>query len=164
MAELESEIEFSDETFCSESVQRSNLAVSHTGGWHPRTPSRTLPSVASFCLRRIPALSPAVGRQSHDSCPPLCAGSKLKIYADHPEWSGSSQVDEGAPRRPIRSVGLAPSSHRSPVPARRRTTRYFLHGRRRVRAHFVRTLPEVSARARVYAVIVVLALARSLVL
>ena len=107
MAELESEIEFSDETFCSESVQRSNLAVSHTGGWHPRTPSRTLPSVATFCLRRTPTLSPAVGRQSHDSCPPLCAGSKLKIYADHPEWSGSSQLPRLMKVRPVaRSVRL----------------------------------------------------------
>ena len=62
-------------------------------------------SVANFCLRRIPALPPTVGRQSHDSCLPLCAGGILTIPPVHPVRPASSLAAAGAPRRLLRLVG-----------------------------------------------------------
>ena len=84
-----------------------NFAVSRSGGGHVRTLTRTFPSAASFCVRRIPALTPVAGRESHACCLPLCAGSKLNIHPVHPERPALSSTAEGAPRRPIRVVGPA---------------------------------------------------------
>ena len=53
----------------------------------------------------------------------------------------------GAPRRPIRSVGLAPSSHRLTIAPRRRTARDSLNGIRRSRAASMLSRYEFSRRA-----------------
>ena len=68
-----------------------------------------------FCLRRIPALPPSVGRESHDSCLPLCAGGMLNIPPDHPERPALSLAVAGAPRRPMRSVGAPQARVVSPL-------------------------------------------------
>ena len=72
-------------------------------------------SVANFCLRRIPALPPTVGRQSHDSCLPLCAGGILTIPPVHPVRPASSLAAAGAPRRSMRSVGAPQARVVSPL-------------------------------------------------
>ena len=78
-------------------------------------PVSNLISVANFCLRRIPALPPTVGRQSHDSCLPLCAGGILTIPPVHPVRPASSLAAAGAPRRSMRSVGAPQARVVSPL-------------------------------------------------
>ena len=78
-------------------------------------PVSNLISVANFCLRRIPALPPTVGRQSHDSCLPLCAGGILTIPPVHPVRTASSLAAAGAPRRSMRSVGAPQARVVSPL-------------------------------------------------
>ena len=48
------QVEFCDETFGSESVQRKNLAVGRSGRWHLRTPSRTLSQLPTFACAASP--------------------------------------------------------------------------------------------------------------
>ena len=78
-------------------------------------PVSNLISVANFCLRRIPALPPTVGRQSHDSCLPLCAGGILTIPPVHPVRPASSLAAAGAPCRSMRSVGAPQARVVSPL-------------------------------------------------
>ena len=48
------QVEFCDETFGSESVQRKNLAVGRSGRWHLRTPSRTCSQLPTFACAASP--------------------------------------------------------------------------------------------------------------
>ena len=150
-AKLESGIEFYDGAFFLEFLEHINFNVSRSGAPLLRSPPRTLSALPHFACAVHPALSPRAGCESHDSCPPVCAGSKLIIYHVHPERAAASLGAAGAPRRPIRSVGLAPSSHRLTIAPRRRTARDSLSGSRPSRAASILSLNELSRRAFLYA-------------
>ena len=108
-AKLESGIEFYDGAFFLEFLEHINFNVSRSGAPLLRSPPRTLSALPHFACAVHPALSPRAGCESHDSCPPVCAGSKLIIYHVHPERAAASLAGAGAPRAPIRFVGPSPS-------------------------------------------------------
>ena len=108
-AKLESGIEFYDGAFFLEFLEHINLTVSRSGAPLLRSPPRTLSALPHFACAVHPALSPRAGCESHDSCPPVCAGSKLIIYHVHPERAAASLAGAGAPCAPIRFVGPSPS-------------------------------------------------------
>ena len=103
----ETEIDFCDGVFFLELVQCINFTESRLGALLPRNPLRTFLSARRLACAAHPALSPPAGCESHDSCPLVCAGSKLNIPPVHPERAASSVAAAGAPRRPIRLVGPA---------------------------------------------------------
>ena len=100
---------FFDGVFFLELVEYSNFAVSRSGASLPRTPPRTLSSLPPSACAAHPALSPRAGCESHDSCPPVCAGSKLIIHPVHPERAAASRAAAGVPHAPMRLVGPSPS-------------------------------------------------------
>ena len=146
-AKLESGIEFYDGAFFLEFLEHINLTVSRSGAPLLRSPSRTLSSLPHFACAAHPACSPLAGCEFHDSCPLVRAGSKLNSCPVHPDRPASSLGAAGAPRRPIRSVGLAPSSHRLTIAPRRRTARDSLNGIRRAWAASTLSHHELSDRA-----------------
>ena len=146
-AKLESGIEFYDGAFFLEFLEHINLTVSRSGAPLLRSPPRTLSSLPHFACAAHPACSPLAGCEFHDSCPLVRAGSKLNSCPVHPDRPASSLGAAGAPRRPIRSVGLAPSSHRLTIAPRRRTARDSLNGIRRAWAASILSLHELSRRA-----------------
>ena len=135
MTKVELEIEFSGGIFFPEIVDYMNLTVCRSGDLPPRTLTRTFQIAACLCLRRPSRLlAPR-------------AGSKLNMCPVHHDRPASSLGAAGAPRRPIRSVGLAPSSHRLTIAPRRRTARDSLNGIRRAWAASILSLHELSRRA-----------------
>ena len=87
---FELEIEFPDGVFFLELVEYRNFAVSRSGASLPRTPPRTFSSTSHLLAPLAPPCRPLAGCEFHDSCPPVCAGSKLNMHADHPERRASS--------------------------------------------------------------------------
>ena len=148
---LLSDIDFFDGVFFLELVEYSNFAVSRSGASLPRTPPRTFSPTSHLLAPLAPPCRPLAGCESHDSCPLVCAGSKLNMCPVHHDRPASSLGAAGAPRRPIRSVGLAPSSHRLTIAPRRRTARDSLSGIRRSRAASMLSRHELSRRAFRYA-------------
>ena len=146
-AKLESDIEFSDRVFFLELVEYSNFAVSRSGASLPRTPPRTFSSTSHLLAPLAPPCRPLAGCEFHDSCPPVCAGSKLNIYPLLPERAAASLAGAGAHRAPIRLVGARAGSPSSPLPARHRTARDSLCGSRRPRAALMLSRCELSRRA-----------------
>ena len=106
---LDTEVDFFDGIFVLEPVQCIIFTESRLGALLPRTPLRTFLSARRLACAAHPALSPPAGCESHDSCPLVCAGSKLNIPPVHPERAASSVAAAGARRRPIRLVGPSPS-------------------------------------------------------
>ena len=100
-----------------------------------------------FACAAHPAVSPRAGCESHDFCPPVCAGSKLNIHPVHAERGAASLAGAGAHRAPIRLVGARAGSPSSPLPARHRTARDSLCGSRRPRAALMLSRCELSCRA-----------------
>ena len=141
------EIEFPDGVFFLELVEYSNLAVSRSGASLPRTPPRTFSSTSHLLAPLAPPCRPLAGCEFHDSCPPVCAGSKLNIYPLLPERAAASLAGAGAHRAPIRLVGARAGSPSSPLPARHRTARDSLCGSRRPRAALMLSRCELSRRA-----------------
>ena len=144
---FELEIEFPDGVFFLELVEYSNLAVSRSGASLPRTPPRTFSSTSHLLAPLAPPCRPLAGCEFHDSCPPVCAGSKLNIYPLLPERAAASLAGAGAHRAPIRLVGARAGSPSSPLPARHRTARDSLCGSRRARAALMPSRCELSRRA-----------------
>ena len=141
------EIEFPDGVFFLELVEYRNLAVSRSGASLPRTPPRTFSSTSHLLAPLAPPCRPLAGCEFHDSCPPVCAGSKLNIYPLLPERAAASLAGAGAHRAPIRLVGAHAGSPSSPLPARHRTARDSLCGSRRARAALMPSRCELSRRA-----------------
>ena len=141
------EIEFPDGVFFLELVEYSNFAVSRSGASLPRTPPRTFSSTSHLLAPLAPPCRPLAGCEFHDSCPPVCAGSKLNIYPLLPERAAASLAGAGAHRAPIRLVGARAGSPSSPLPARHRTARDSLCGSRRPRAALMLSRCELSCRA-----------------
>ena len=112
-AKLESDIEFFDGVFFLDFVEHINFTASRSGAPLLRIPPRTLSSLPPSACAAHPALSPRAGCESHDSCPPVCAGSKLIIYPVHPERAAASLAGAGAPRSPIRLVWALAQPRRS---------------------------------------------------
>ena len=125
----------------------SNFAVSRSGASLPRTPPRTFSSTSHLLAPLAPPCRPLAGCEFHDSCPPVCAGSKLNIYPLLPERAAASLAGAGAHRAPIRLVGARAGSPSSPLPARHRTARDSLCGSRRARAALMPSRCELSRRA-----------------
>ena len=147
MTKFELEAEFSGRVFFLEFVEYINFTLSRSGAPLLRSPPRTLSSLPHLACAAHPACSPLAGCESHDSCPLVRAGSKLNMCPVHHDRPASSLGAAGAPRRPIRSVGLAPSSHRLTIAPRRRTARDSLNGIRRSRAASMLSRYEFSRRA-----------------
>ena len=141
------EIEFPDGVFFLELVEYSNFAVCRSGASLPRTPPRTFSSTSHLLAPLAPPCRPLAGCEFHDSCPPVCAGSKLNIYPLLPERAAASLAGAGAHRAPIRLVGARAGSPSSPLPARHRTARDSLCGSRRARAALMPSRCELSRRA-----------------
>ena len=78
-----------------------NFTASRSGAQLLRTPRRTFPSPRALPCAKPPALSPAAGRESHDSCPCARAGSSLSIHHVHPERPDSSRCAPRPPRPPF---------------------------------------------------------------
>ena len=112
-------------------------------------PISNLPLPGSFIVRRcLAALQLRAGRESHDCCSPVSAGSKLNIHAVHPERPALPTAAAGVPRRPSPLAGHRRSSLALTVLARCRTARDSLHARRRSRAASTPSCCESLARAR----------------
>ena len=141
------EIEFPDGVLFLELVEYSNLAVSRSGASLPRTPPRTFSATSHLLAPLAPPYRPLAGCEFHDSCPPVCAGSKLNIHPVHAERGAASLAGAGAHRAPIRLVGARAGSPSSPLPARHRTARDSLCGSRRPRAALMLSRCELSRRA-----------------
>ena len=141
------EIEFPDGVFFLELVEYSNFAVSRSGASLPRTPPRTFSSTSHLLAPLAPPCRPLAGCEFHDSCPPVCAGSKLNIYPLHPQRAAASRAAAGVPRASMCSVGPSPSPRRSPLLARHRTARDSLNGIKRARAASMLSRHELSHRA-----------------
>ena len=103
------EIEFPDGVFFLELVEYSNLAVSRSGASLPRTPPRTFSSTSHLLAPLAPPCRPLAGCEFHDSCPPVCAGSKLNIYRLLPERAAASLAGAGVFHAPMRLVGPRPA-------------------------------------------------------
>ena len=103
------EIEFPDGVFFLELVEYSNLAVSRSGASLPRTPPRTFSSTSHLLAPLAPPCRPLAGCEFHDSCPPVCAGSKLNIYPLLPERAAASLAGAGVLHAPMRLVGPRPA-------------------------------------------------------
>ena len=140
-------IEFPDGVFFLELVEYRNFAVGRSGASLPRTPPRTFSSTSHLLAPLAPPCRPLAGCEFHDSCPPVCAGSKLNIYPLLPERAAASLAGAGAHRAPIRLVGARAGSPSSPLPARHRTARDSLCGSRRPRAALMLSRCELSRRA-----------------
>ena len=141
------EIEFPDGVFFLKLVEYRNFAVSRSGASLPRTPPRTFSSTSHLLAPLAPPCRPLAGCEFHDSCPPVCAGSKLNIYPLLPERAAASLAGAGVLHAPMRLVGPSPSPRRSHLLARRRTARDSLNGIRRARAAFMLSRHTLSHRA-----------------
>ena len=106
---LDAEVDFFDGVFVLKLVQCIIFTESRLGAQLRRTPLRTFPSATRLACAAHPALSPLAGCESHDSCPVVCAGSKLNIHHVHPERAAASRAGAGAPRAPLRLVRPSPS-------------------------------------------------------
>ena len=106
---FELEIEFPDGVFFLELVEYSNFAVSRSGASLPRTPPRTFSSTSHLLAPLAPPCRPLAGCEFHDSCPPVCAGSKLNIYPLLPERAAASLAGAGVLHAPMRLVGPRPA-------------------------------------------------------
>ena len=144
---LDTEVDFFDGIFVLEPVQCIVFTVSRSGASLPRTPPRTFSSTSHLLAPLAPPCRPLAGCEFHDSCPPVCAGSKLNIYPLLPERAAASLAGAGAHRAPIRLVGARAGSPSSPLPARHRTARDSLCGSRRARAALMPSRCELSRRA-----------------
>ena len=92
-------VEFYLETFDSRVIHLILSTISHPA----RQVSRTLPppcplAAPLFVAPPIPAMPLYPWRESHDSCLPVRAGSKLNMPAVHPQRATSSLCVTGAPR------------------------------------------------------------------
>ena len=101
-------------------------------------PISNLPLPGSFIVRRcLAALQLRAGRESHDCCSPVSAGSKLNIHAVHPERPASSVAADRCAPRPLPFAVLRRSSLALTSLARCRIARDSLHARRRSRAALI---------------------------
>ena len=101
-------------------------------------PISNLPLPGSFIVRRcLAALQLRAGRESHDCCSPVSAGSKLNIHAVHPERPASSVAADRCAPRPLPFAVLRRSSLALTSLARCRIARDSLHARRRARAALI---------------------------
>ena len=148
MTKVELEIDFSGRIFFPEIVDYMNLTVCRSGALPPRTLTRTFQIAACLRVRRPSRLLPASGVRISRFLP-ACARRKQAQHMCpvHPDRPASSLGAAGAPRRPIRSVGLAPSSHRLTIAPRRRTAHDSLNGIRRAWAASILFHHELSDRA-----------------
>ena len=103
------EIEFYDGVFFLELIQCINFTVSLSGASLLRTPPRIFTCMRAIACAAHPAWSPIEGCESDDSCPVVCAGTKLNIHHVHPERAAASRAGAGAPRAPLRLVRPSPS-------------------------------------------------------
>jgi hypothetical protein len=109
IVKLDAEVDFFDGVFVLKLVQCIIFTESRLGAQLRRTPLRTFPSATRLACAAHPALSPLAGCESHDSCPTVCAASKLKIHPSHPQRAAASRAGAGAPRAPLRLVRPSPS-------------------------------------------------------
>ena len=88
-------------------------------------PASPLPSAGPLLAPPISALLLYPSRESHDSCPVSCAGSKLDMHRLHPTRAALFPPAAGVPCSPMRSIGpalrcpLTALSPRRPRPRRR---------------------------------------------
>ena len=141
------EIEFYDGVFFLELIQCINFTVSLSGASLLRTPPRIFTCMRAIACAAHPAWSPIEGCESDDSCPVVCAGTKLNIHHVHPERAAASRAGAGAPHASMRLVGHGAQPRRSPLLARRRTVRDSLNGIRRARAGWMFSRYELYHRA-----------------
>ena len=146
------QVEFGDEIFFFEFIHYLNLTVSRSGASLLRTSNSNFHVATCLGLHRPRRLlSPLAGCESHNLASAACTGNKLNTHPIHPERALSSLAAAGAPRGPMRLVGPACCSRRSPVLVRRRTARVSLNASRQARARRLRTFREISPHARLFA-------------